>query len=564
MAGINFPLEGVAYCEPSVAQHYFRVGAWTDKTFGQALKETAHRLPDKQALISDERSITFRELDEQSDRLAAALHQLGLEPGARAVFQMGTTVDTALALCACYKSGIVPVCALPQYREIEIGKLASLSLPQAYFVQADVGQFDLVGFAQRMCAGHASFRHLVVARGVAPEATYSMSALLESVSLDEAKTILSNVQIGSEDVLSFQLSGGTTGVPKIIPRFHAEYLAQAEAWARHVDAGQHATLIWSLPLLHNAAHLYALVPTIALGQTTVLIPKVDIVRMAELIQQHRVTHAVSIGPVAPQIMACPEVLNHDLSSLKLFFCLTRADSLEAFLGVPSSNMYGTTEGLLIGSGPTVDRFVRHHTHGRSGCEHDEIVLLNPDSEEPAAPGAMGELCFRGPSSLRGYYNAPEANHTAFTSNGFFRTGDMMRAHVIDGVTYFSFEGRLRDNINRGGEKIGAEEVEALLSRHPAVLDAKLVAMPDPLYGEKGCAFLIVREGHAAPNIPQMIEFLSSQGLAKFKCPERIEVVEAFPVTRVGKVDKPAMRRIIAETLEAEAAANVSHQTGSLT
>ncbi|MFL9889254.1 (2,3-dihydroxybenzoyl)adenylate synthase, partial [Paraburkholderia agricolaris] len=159
--------------------------------------------------------------------------------------------------------------------------------------------------------------------------------------------------------------------------------------------------------------------------------------------------------------------------------------------------------------------------------------------------------------LRGYYNAPEANATAFTSNGFFRTGDMMRTHVIDGVTYFSFEGRLRDNINRGGEKIGAEEVEAFLSRHPAVLDAKLVAMPDPFYGEKGCAFLILREGYAAPDIPQMIEFLSSQGLAKFKCPERIEIVDAFPVTRVGKVDKPAMRRIIAETIEAETAATIS-------
>src|SRR5258708_29090933 len=145
----------------------------------------------------------------------------------------------------------------------------------------------------------------------------------------------------------------------------------------------------------------------------------------------------------------------------------------------------------------------------------------------------------------------------FTVEGFFRTGEMMRAHVINGLAYFSFEGRLRDNINRGGEKMGAEEVEAFLSRHPAVLDAKLVAMPDPFYGEKGCAFLILREGHVAPDIPQMIEFLSTQGLAKFKCPERIEIVDAFPVTRVGKVDKPAMRRIIAEAIAAETAANVS-------
>ncbi len=551
MTGIHFPIDGVVYCDPADARRYLQAGAWIDRTFGEALAETARRLPDKAAFIADDRTLTFRELDEQSDRLAAALVRLGLKPGTRAMFQMGTTIDTALALCASYKSGVVPVCSLPQYREVEIGKLADLARPEAYFVQADIGRFDLVGFAQTMCREHASFRHLIVARGDASAGAQSMSELASSLSLDEARRVLADVRIGSEDVLSFQLSGGTTGVPKIIPRFHAEYLGHSLAWSRHVDGGEHATLIWSLPLLHNAAHLYALVPTIAAGQTTILMASVDVVQMARLIERHRVTHAVSIGPVAPQIMANPQVLDHDLSSLRLFFCLTRADNLESYLGVRCSNMYGTTEGLLIGSGAGVDEHVRHHTHGRSGCDQDELVLLDPDNEAPVPVGQVGELCFRGPSSLRGYFSAPEANATAFTKDGFFRTGDMMRAHVIDGVMYFSFEGRLRDNINRGGEKIGAEEVEAFLSHHPAVLDAKLVAMPDPVYGEKGCAFLILRPGHVSPTIPELIDFLGAQGLAKFKCPERIEVVDEFPVTRVGKVDKPAMRRTIAAILETE-------------
>jgi non-ribosomal peptide synthetase component E (peptide arylation enzyme) len=559
MTGIHFPVAGVVYCDPADAQRYLQAGAWIDRTFGEALAETARRLPDKAAFIADGRTLTFRELDEESDRLAAALVRLGLKPGTRAMFQMGTTLDTALALCACYKSGVVPVCSLPQYREVEIGKLADLARPEAYFVQADIGRFDLVEFAQTMCREHASFRHLIVARGEAPAGAQSMSELTSSLSLDDARRVLADVRIGSEDVLSFQLSGGTTGVPKIIPRFHAEYLGHSLAWSRHVDGGEQATLIWSLPLLHNAAHLYALVPTIAAGQTTILMSSVDVVQMARLIEQHRATHAVSIGPVAPQIMANPQVLDHDLSSLKLFFCLTRADNLEAYLGVPCSNMYGTTEGLLIGSGGTVDEHVRHHTHGRSGCDQDELVLLEPDSEIPVPAGQVGELCFRGPSSLRGYFSAPEANATAFTKDGFFRTGDMMRAHVIDGATYFSFEGRLRDNINRGGEKIGAEEVEAFLSHHPAVLDAKLVAMPDPVYGEKGCAFLILRPGHVPPTIPELIDFLGTQGLAKFKCPERIEVVDEFPVTRVGKVDKPAMRRAIAAILETEQLSHTPRQ-----
>ncbi|QCP50439.1 (2,3-dihydroxybenzoyl)adenylate synthase [Trinickia violacea] len=554
MAGIHYPIDGVNYGNPDVARRYLEEGAWIDSTFGEALQATARRIPDKLAFISDERSITFRALDELSTRFAAALFNLGLKPGSRALFQMGTTIDTVIALCACYRSGIVPVCSLPQYREVEIGKLAELSQPQAYFVQGDLGHFDLVGFAGRMCDMHPSLTRLIVARGTVPEGAHSMTALLESHTLETARTTLDAVRLGSEDVLSFQLSGGTTGVPKIIPRFHAEYLAHAAAWATHIHAGKSATVIWSLPLLHNAAHLYAIVPTILLGQTTVLMPKVDVVRMAQLIERHRVTHAVSIGPVAPQLMASPQVLESDLSSLKGFFCMSRADSLESFLGVPCSNLYGTTEGLLLGSAPDADAFIRHHTQGFSGCAFDEIMLLDPESERPVAPGEMGELCFRGPSSLRGYYNAPDINATALTGEGFFRSGDMMRAHDVDGVTCYSFEGRMRDNINRGGEKIGCEEVESFLSRHPAVLDAKLVAMPDPMYGEKGCAFIVARAGQPAPDVAQMIEFLTSQGLAKYKCPERIEVVDAFPLTRVGKVDKPAMRKWIADKLAAEVTA----------
>jgi non-ribosomal peptide synthetase component E (peptide arylation enzyme) len=167
---------------------------------------------------------------------------------------------------------------------------------------------------------------------------------------------------------------------------------------------------------------------------------------------------------------------------------------------------------------------------------------------------MGELCFHGPSSLRGYYNNPEANRRAFTSEGFYRSGDMMTAHLVDGKTCYAFEGRLRDNINRGGEKIGCEEVEAYVSMHPAVADAKLVPMPDAFYGEKACVYLMLRPGRQAPSVKELGAFLVEKGLAKFKCPERIETIDSFPVTRVGKLDKMALRRMIADKLKQEGAA----------
>lgn len=550
MPNILSPIEGVSYPPPERAAAALAQGSWVDSTVGDALRASAVRHPDRAAFMSDERTLSYREWDETTERLAAALLDLGLVTGDRAIFQLGTNIETAIVLLACFKAGIVPVCSLPQHREVEIGQLATQSGARGYFVQADFSSFDLVGFAAGMVEKHATLKHLVVVRGAGAS---RMEALIDGMPLGAAKERLARLPLGREDVLSFQLSGGTTGVPKIIPRFHAEYLGHSAGWMRRYRITSDSRVIWSLPLLHNAGQLYALIPTAAFGVSTVLMPKVDIRRMLELIEQHRVTHALSIGPIAPQLLAYTDIAQHDLSSLQLFATMSRSDNLEKHLGVPCSNLYGITEGLLLGSPADAPDFARHHTQGASGCTQDEIRLLVPESEEPSAPGEMGEMCFRGPSSLTGFFNNPEANAKAFTSDGFYRTGDMMTAHAIDGLTCYTFEGRLRDNINRGGEKIGCEEVEDFISQHPAVADAKLVAMPDPYYGEKACVFIVPRPGMAVPDVNALGAFLVGQGLARYKCPERIEALDSFPLTRVGKVDKPALKQRIAEQLAAEAA-----------
>jgi non-ribosomal peptide synthetase component E (peptide arylation enzyme) len=270
-----------------------------------------------------------------------------------------------------------------------------------------------------------------------------------------------------------------------------------------------------------------------------------------VVEREGATHSVSMGPAAIQMIDYEGIGDHDLSSLRLLMNFHGSEVMEKHVGVPCLATYGVGEGLIMSSAVSSPKEMRHDTVGWPLSPHDEVRLVEPDSERDVAPGEVGELYIRGPSSIRGYFKMPDVNRDSFTADGFFRTGDKMSAHDFDGKTCYRFHGRIKDNINRGGEKIGAEEVEAIIIRHPEVADAKVVAMPDRLYGEKACAFLIMMPGTRPLTVGDLGEFLVNEGLAKFKSPERIETVDSYPVTRVGKVDRQVLRARISEILARE-------------
>ena len=185
---------------------------------------------------------------------------------------------------------------------------------------------------------------------------------------------------------------------------------------------------------------------------------------------------------------------------------------------------------------------------------DEITLLDPGAETPVPDGEVGELCVRGPYTIRGYFDvrtddeaAETATHNAraFTSTGFYRTGDLGMARIEDGFHCYSVEGRLKDVVDRGGEKISVDELESLLAGHPRISAVSVVAMPDPRLGEKACAY-VVPTAEATVDLADLQDYLAGRGVAKFKWPERVELTEALPRTAVGKIDKNAMRRDIAD------------------
>jgi non-ribosomal peptide synthetase component E (peptide arylation enzyme) len=267
----------------------------------------------------------------------------------------------------------------------------------------------------------------------------------------------------------------------------------------------------------------------------------DALASADLLGRERADTAV-IGHGHFQALADPGFLARASSLRTLLLSGTKVpEDLFADLerkGIWAGQLFGMAEGLFCLSRPDDPREARLRSVGTALSDLDEIRLLAPGSDEPVPDGEVGELCCRGPYTIPGYYDAIEPNTNGFTHDGFYRTGDLARWQEYDGVPHLLIEGRIKDVINRGGEKINAEEVELLLLRHPDVLQVAVVSMPDPRLGERSCAYVVSSAPVGLDDVPSPFAAL---GVAKFKWPERVERVDDLPRTKVGKIDKKVLR-----------------------
>jgi 2,3-dihydroxybenzoate-AMP ligase len=536
------------------AAQYRRTGMWTRETLGDALRAAARLHPDVTALVTVEGRLTHRELDELTESFGAGLlATTPLRPGDRVMFQLGNVAETVVAYYGCVKAGIVPVCTLPQHGEREIGLLAEHTGARGHFVQADFRGRDLVASGRRLRDDVGPLDTLVVVRGAADD----YPAILAAGRTAEARAALADVRPDPQGLVALQLSGGTTGLPKVAPRLHEEYVYNSRVWATALELTPASVVLHPLPIMHNAGTAAALQAAHLAGGTCVVAPGAEAGCVLELIAAERVT----VLPVVPPAVAI-RLLDHDrardtdLTSIERFVIggqrpsVELLERLERELGIPALQMFGMAEGMFLYTPPEAPQWARRNTVGTPISPADEVRVLDVASEDGVPDGTLGELACRGPYTITGYYRAAQHNATAFTADGFYRTGDLVTRHVLDGTPYYAIDGRIKDVINRGAEKIHAEEVEELLVRHPDVHNAAVVAMPDPVLGERVCAYLVV-DGAARPTVASVAAFLLGEGLAKFKLPERVEVIDAFPLTNVGKVAKKELRADIAQKVERE-------------
>ncbi len=538
------------------AARYRASGAWSDRPTAARLHETALAHSNRTALITEGASYTYAELDERTDRIAAGLSELGLSPLDPVIFQVNNRDTTILAWYGALKAGLIPVATLSQHRRHEIGHISEKVGAVAHLVEAGLS-FDLVDFAREIGDGHPTLRHILTIG--APEeqsGTVRIEDLGADIDTARARALVESIEsrIAPEDVAVFQLSGGTTGVPKVIPRIHAEYWNNGRYYAEAFGWTEESRIAHLIPVIHNAGISCAVHAAHSVGATLVLgtpdarasFPLLERSAVTDVLIGHGHYQPAGSADFEPVLKTVRRtVLSGAKVPTELFDKLDDGDRHWA------GQMFGMSEGMFIVTPLDAPVAARRATVGVPIAPDDEIAVLDPNSEEPVAVGEVGELCCRGPYTIPGYFGAPEHNATAFTADGFYRTGDLAALHEFDGRRYVAIEGRIKDLINRGGEKVNAEEVELLLLSHGGIAAAAVVAMPDERLGEKACAFLVSATGDEL-TMAQVQEHMDGLGVAKFKWPERLVWVPALPQTNVGKVNKKAMRADIIQRLESEA------------
>jgi 2,3-dihydroxybenzoate-AMP ligase len=527
---------------PEFAERYRWEGYWKGETLGGLLRERAAAAPSRTAVIADSERWTYEELDARADALASGFRKLGLRPGDRALLQLPNIPQFLSVVFGLFRAGILPVFTLPAHRSSEIIHFARASEASAYIIPDSHDGFDYRNLAASVSQVEPSLRHIIVAGEPGP--------FISLADLEANAGASSDLYVASpSEVAFFQLSGGSTGLSKLIPRTHDDYSYSFRASAEICGLDASSVYLGVLSIAHNfPMSSPGFFGTIYAGGTIALSPSPSPDKAFPIIEREKVTITSLVPPLLLVWLQAAANTKYDLSSLKLLQVggakLTPevARRVKPTFGVTLQQVFGMAEGLVNYTRLDDPEEIIVTTQGRPISPDDEILILADDGA-PVPEGRAGHLLTRGPYTIRGYHNAPEANARAFTEDGYYRTGDIVSREPGG---YLVVRGRATDQINRGGEKVSAEEVEDHLLAHPQVYDAAVVSLPDPYLGERSCAFVIASGEKPKPGALKV--WIRSRGLAEYKVPDQIVFFEEFPATGVGKTSRVALRETLRQRL----------------
>jgi 2,3-dihydroxybenzoate-AMP ligase len=523
---------------------------WLGMTWGDMLDKATDLYPDKIGLVDGTGSYTYRELRERVDRLAISLMDLGIKPLDWILLQFPNWHEYIEAFFAAQKIGALTLLLIPRHNQSEINHLCALTKPVAWMVPRQHGKIDYGPIIRDVLKENAQLKHVIQVRG--DKGGYStFEELIERARLSpENLKALEERRPDPDEVSHIMPTGGTTGLPKASVRTHNCYITNIEYHARAWEITGNDTIMVVTPVGHSMAMHWGIGAALYTYAKLVLLDSTQPEDICTWVQKEKVTAIPSVPALIARVVEMEGLDRYDLSSLRKV-CFGGAPSTRELLRGAHDKLkcivisgFGSSEGTNMSTRPGDGMDIVLGSVGRPVCPYDTIKIIDEQGNEVPA-GVEGELVSKGPGVFTGYFKSAEENEQTFSPDGFFKTGDKARKDRFGNIT---ITGRIKDIINRGGEKISAPEIENRLIAHPAIKDAAVVGMPDKILGERICAYVSLKPD-AQPTFEEIIAFLKERGASLQQLPERIEFVHGMPTTKVGKVDKKVLRDDIKRKLE---------------
>ncbi len=518
---------------------------WLGMTWSDLVDKASDIYPDKIGLVDGVGRWTYREVREKVDRLAISLMRRGVKSKDWVLLQFPNWHEYIISYFAMQKIGALTVLLIPRHNQTEIKHFAGLTRPVAWILPEQYGKIDYQPIIDDVLKENPQLKEVIQVR--AKKGRYpTMDDLIGEVTLTkENLKELEERRPDPDEVSHIMPTGGTTGLPKASVRTHNSYITNIEYHARAWEITSNDTIMVITPVGHSMAMHWGIGAALLNFAKLVLLDSTAPEDICTWVEKEKVTAFPSVPALITRMVHMENLKDYDLSSLKKISVGGAPSTPELVrtvydtLGCTFINGFGSSEGTNMATRPGDSIEVICNSVGRPACPYDSIIIIDEAGNE-CPPGVEGELVSKGPGIFTGYFRSAEENAETFTPDGHFKTGDKARKDAFGNIT---ITGRIKDIINRGGEKISALDIEHRMSAHPAVREAAVVGMPDPILGERICAYVVLRQGMKA-TFEEIVAFLKQSGASVQQLPERIEFIEELPATKVGKVDKKALREDI--------------------
>ncbi len=542
------PIVGFTPYEKEDAEKYDRLRWWLGITWGDLLDRASDIYPDKEALVDDTSRLTYSQLREKTDRLAISLMNLGIKSRDFVLLQTPNWNEFAYAFFALMKIGAIPIPLVPRHAQIEINHFARLTQVRAWIVPFRYRKINYLPIIDEVLKLNPQLESVILIRDKGDTHFTSLEKLIEDAELSEANLHrLADRRPDPMALAELIPTGGTTGLPKAVPRIHNSDICNVEYVSRAHEITMRDTVLVVAPVTHRQGVSAGFGSAFFNFARLVLIDSTEPADVCRVIQKEKVTFIPLVPTLASRLANFEHLKEYDLSSLRLIHVGGAASSPELIRSVRENigclvvNGFGSSEGSQAGTRLDADMDTVCNTIGIPNCPYDTFKIVDQDGKE-LPTNAEGEMVTKGPGIFTGYFKSD--NTSIFTRDGFFRTGDLAR---IDDAGNLKITGRIKDIIIRGGENISAIDIEELISAHPAVQDVAVIGMPDKELGERIGAYIQPATG-ARLTFEEIISFLKGRGASVLQLPERIEFVEQMPLTKIGKIDKNALREDIKRRL----------------